>query len=153
VTAWVERTADRFEGMTFTVEGNEPPVRQQLPAVGPGRPWRLHLESNMRTGLAIKDNQLHRWSAAQPAVLGAGIPTPFPSMHYGPSADGRSVISVTDGRVFDTGAWPPRPSGVRFSHPGWQRSPGPWSAQSPDGRFTATWMWQSESDQRLWRLP
>src|SRR5262249_24406400 len=36
---------------------------------------------------------------------------------------------------------------------GWQRSPGPWSAQSPDGRFTATWMWQSESDQRLWRLP
>src|SRR6202008_2825831 len=57
VTAWVERGAHRFEGMTFTVEGNEPPVRLGLPAVGPGGPWKLHFENNMRTGLVIKDGQ------------------------------------------------------------------------------------------------
>src|SRR5262249_23173206 len=107
----------------------------------------------MRAGLVIKDGQLHRWSATQPGVLGPGTPTPFRSMHYAPSADGRSVISPTDGRVFDTGAWPPRPSGVRFSHPGWQRSPHPWWGQSPDGRSPATWMGQSESARRLCRLP
>ena len=82
----------------------------------------LHFENNMRTALAIKDGQLHRWSATNPGVLGPGVPTPFRSMLYGPSADGRSVISQVEGRVFDTGAWPPRPSGVRFAHPGWQRS-------------------------------
>ena len=146
VTAWVERGANRFEGMTFTVEGNEPPIRRELPAVGSGAPWKLHFENNMRTGLAIKDDQLHRWSATEPGVLGPGVPTPFRSMHYGPSADGRSVISPVDGRVFDTGAWPPRPSGVRFAHPGWQRSADAWTEQSPDGRFAATWIWQPESD-------
>src|SRR5262249_17796032 len=36
VTAWVERGANRFEGMNFTVEGNEPPSRLKLPSVGPG---------------------------------------------------------------------------------------------------------------------
>jgi WD40 repeat protein len=107
----------------------------------------------MRTGLVIKDWQLHRWSAADPGALGPGVATPFRGMHYCPSADGRSVISVTDGRVFDTGAWPPRPTGVRFSHPGWQRSPSPWAARSPDGRFTATLIWQNDTDRRLWRHP
>ncbi len=153
VTAWVQRGANRFEGMTFTVEGKEPPIRLELPAVGPSAPWKLHFENNMRTGLAIKDNQLHRWSATKPGVLGPGVPTPFRSMLYGPSADGRSVISPVEGRGFDTGAWPPRPSGVRFAHPGWQRSPSAWMEQSPDGRFTATWYWLDESDRRLWRLP
>jgi WD40 repeat protein/tetratricopeptide (TPR) repeat protein len=153
VAAWVERGANRFEGLTFTVAGKEPPIRRGLPEVRSDAPWKLHFENNMRTGLVVKDGQLHRWSASEPGVLGPGIATPFRSMHYGPSADGRSVISVTDGRVFDTGAWPPRPSGVRFAHPGWQRSPTPWAAQSPDGRFTATWIWQPESDRRLWRLP
>ncbi len=153
VTAWVERGVNRFEGLTFTVAGKEPPIRRALPAVPSDAPWKLHFERNLRTGLVVKDGQLHRWSASEPAVLGPGIAAPFRSMHYGPSADGRSVISVTDGRVFDTGAWPPRPTGVRFAHPGWQRSPGPWAAQSPDGRFTATWTFQSETDRRLWRLP
>jgi WD40 repeat protein/tetratricopeptide (TPR) repeat protein len=153
VTAWVERGANRFEWVNFPVSGKEPAVRRELPAVGVIAPWRLHFENHGRTGLAVKDGQFHRWSAAEPGVLGPGTPTPFQSMHYGPSADGRSVISVADGRVFDTGTWPPRPSGVRFPHPGWQRSPGAWSAQSPDGRFTATWIWQRDSDQRLWRLP
>ena len=123
------------------------------PRWGPVPRWKLHFENNMRTGLAIKDDQLHRWSAAEPGVLGPGVPTPFRSMLYGPSADGRSVISPTEGRVFDTGAWPPRPSGVRFAHPGWQRSRDAWTEQSPDGRFTATWIWHAESDRRLWRLP
>jgi serine/threonine protein kinase/WD40 repeat protein/Flp pilus assembly protein TadD len=152
VAAWVQRGTNRFEGLTFTVAGKEPPTRRDLPEVRSDEPWKLHFDRNMRTGLAVKDGQLHRWSAAEPGVLGPGTATPFRSMHYGPSADGRSVISVTDGRVFDTGAWPPRPTGVRFPHPGWQRSQGP-CAQSPDGRFTATWLWQPESDRRLWRLP
>jgi serine/threonine protein kinase/WD40 repeat protein/Flp pilus assembly protein TadD len=153
VTAWVERGVNRFEGLTFSVAGKEPPIRWELPEVRSDAPWKIHFDNNMRTGLVIKDGQLHRWSASEPGVLGPGIATPFRSMHYGPSADGRSVISVTEGRVFDTGAWPPRPTGVRFAHPGWQRSPAPWAAQSPDGRFTATWIWQTESDRRLWRLP
>jgi hypothetical protein len=152
VTAWVERGANRFEWLTFTVEGKEPPVRQQLPAVGAAGRWRLHFENHMRTGLVIKDDQLHRWSASEPGVLGPGTPAPFRSMHYGPSADGRSVISVIEGRGFDTGTWPPRASGMRFPHPGWQRSSG-WASESPDGRFTATSLWQHGSDRRLWRLP
>jgi WD40 repeat protein/Flp pilus assembly protein TadD len=139
--------------MTFTVEGKEPPSRQKLPDVGFGVPWRLHFEHHMQAGLVLKDSQLHRWSATDPGVLGSGVPAPFRSMLYGPSADGRSVLSPVDGRVFDTGAWPPRPSGVRFAHPGWQRSQGPWMEQSPDGRFTVTWLWTPGSDARLWRLP
>src|SRR5262249_56958889 len=137
VAAWVQRGTNRFEGLTFTVAGKEPPTRRDLPEVRSDEPWKLHFDRNMRTGLAVKDGQLHRWSAAEPGVLGPGIATPFRSMHYGPSADGRSVISVTDGRVFDIGAWPPRPTGIRFAHPGWQRSPAPWPAQSPDGRLPA----------------
>ena len=46
-------------------------------------------------------------------------PAPFRTMYDEPSPDGRSVISLDEGRVFDIGAWPPRPSGVRFAHPGW----------------------------------
>jgi WD40 repeat protein len=153
VTAWVQRGANRFEGVTFAVEGNEPPTRLKLPAVGPGAPWRLHFEHNMRTGLVIKDGQLHRWSAAEPGVLAPGVPTPFRSMLPGPSADGRSVISPVDGRVFDTGAWPPRLTGVRFAHTGWQREDGPHTEQSPDGRFTTTWLWSHAGEPRLWRLP
>src|SRR5262249_26235546 len=126
---------------------------QPLAGVGVGAPWKLHFANGMRTGLVVKDDQLHRWSAAEPGVLGPGIPTPFRSMHYGASADGRSVISVTDGRVFDTGCWPPGPTGRRFPHPGWQGSPNAGSAQSRDGRFTAPWLWQDGSDRRLWRLP
>jgi serine/threonine protein kinase/WD40 repeat protein/Flp pilus assembly protein TadD len=153
VIAWVERGANGYEQVTFSVDGKEPPVRQKLPAVGPGALWRLHFEKNMRTGLVVKEGQVHRWSAAEPGVLGPGLPTPFRSMLYGPSADGRSVISPVAGRVFDTGAWPPRPSGVRFAHPGWARSTGPWMEQSPDGQFLATWIWTAGSDARLWRLP
>ena len=101
------------------MEGNESPIRVKLPAVGPGASRKLHFENNMRTGLAIKDNQLHRWSAREPGVLAPPASrTPFRSMHYGPSADGRSVISPVEGRVFDTGTWPPRPSGGAFPTPG-----------------------------------
>jgi WD40 repeat protein/tetratricopeptide (TPR) repeat protein len=153
VTAWVQRGAKRFEGMSFTVDGNEPPNHLQLPAVESSAPWQLHFENKMRTALVINDGQLHRWSVTTPGVLGLGIPTPFRFMHYGPSADGRSVTSQVDGRVYDTGTWPPRPSGVRFNHPAWQRSAGAWMEQSPDGRFTATWVDGGNGDGRLWRLP
>jgi serine/threonine protein kinase/WD40 repeat protein/Flp pilus assembly protein TadD len=154
VTAWVQRGPNRYEGITFTVDGKEPPVRRELPPLGPKAPWVLHFQRNMRTALVIKDGQLHRWSAAKPGVLGPGIPSPFRSMYDAPSADGRSVTSTTEGRVFDTGAWPPRPTGVRFAHPGWQQSGDACMEQSPDGRFTATWVWSHpDGDGRLWRLP
>jgi WD40 repeat protein len=153
VAAWVQHGMNRFEGMGFSVAGSEPPARVALPAVESDVPGKVHFQNDMRTGLAIKDDRLHRWSAAEPGVLGPGIPTPFRSMHYGPAADGRSVISRVDGRVFDTGAWPPRPTGARFAHPGLQRSGDAWAKQSPDGRFTATWIAQSDSERRVWRLP
>jgi serine/threonine protein kinase/WD40 repeat protein len=154
VTAWVQRGPNRFEAMSFMVDGNEPPVRVELPPLGPRAAWVLHFRNNMRTALVIRAGQLHRWSAKEPDVLGPGVPTPFRAMHDNPSADGRSVVSPTDGRVFGTGAWPPRPTGVRFNHLAWQQH---WDArmeQSPDGRFTVTWIWsQREGDGRLWRLP
>ncbi|HVK07540.1 MAG TPA: hypothetical protein VM597_02065, partial [Gemmataceae bacterium] len=154
VTAWVQRGTNRFEGMQFSVAGNEPPVRVALPAVMSDARWKLHFQNNLRTGLVIRDDQLHRWSAAEPGVLGPGVPTPFRSMLYRPSADGRSVISSeNEGRVFDTGTWPPRRTGVRFAHPGWQRSFDAWAEPSPDGRFTVTWIPNAEGDERLWRLP
>jgi serine/threonine protein kinase/WD40 repeat protein/Flp pilus assembly protein TadD len=152
VTAWVQRS-DRFEGMSFTVDGNKPPIRVELPAWAPKGPWLLHFENNMRTALAIKDGQLLRWSATSPGVFGPGIPAPFRSMLYGPSADGRSVVSPTDGRLHDIGTWPPRPSGARIAHPGWMRNGGAWMEQSPDGRLTVTWPWGEVGGGRLWRLP
>jgi serine/threonine protein kinase/WD40 repeat protein/tetratricopeptide (TPR) repeat protein len=153
VSAWVQRGANRYEGITFSVAGKEPPVRVDLPAVGTAAPWKLHFQKNMRTALAIKDGQLHRWSAVKPGVLGPGVPTPFRSMLYGPAADGRSVVSPADGRIYDTGAWPPLATGARFNHPAWQRSRNAWMEQSPDARFTATWVDMRGSDGRLWRLP
>jgi WD40 repeat protein/tetratricopeptide (TPR) repeat protein len=153
VIAWVQRGPDRFEGMNFTVDGNEPLIRVGLPRWAPQAPWTLHFENHMRTALAIEDGQLHRWSASNPSVFSPGIPTPFGSMHEALSADGRSVISHTDGRLYDTGTWPPRPSGVRFAHPGWQRNREAIVEQSPDGRFAATWIWNFEGGGRLWRLP
>src|SRR5262249_9462124 len=113
----------------------------------------LHFQNHLRTALAIKDGQVHRWSAANPGVLGPGVPAAFRHVHDDPSPDGRSVVSVVEGRVFDTRAWPPRPSGVRFAHPGWQRAWTASKAQSPDGRFAATWVWNEGSDALLWRLP
>ena len=107
--------------MTFRVDGNEPPTSVELPTMGPRSRGTLHFESNMRTALVIKDGQLHRWSAAKPGVLGPGVPTPFSSMCEDRPPDGRSVMSI-EGRLFDTGAWPPRPTGVRFAHTGWQDS-------------------------------
>jgi WD40 repeat protein/Flp pilus assembly protein TadD len=154
VTAWVQRGSNRYEEMRFTVDGNEPPIRMGLPPLGPKAPWVLHFQNNMRNALTIKDGQLHRWSVTNPGVLGPGVPAPFRSMHDGPAADGRSVVSPTEGRVFDTGTWPPRPSGTRFSHPAWQRSSDACLQQSPDGRFTTTWTWSPpHRDGRLWRLP
>ena len=116
INAWVEAGSNRYEETSFSVDGNEPPFRVGLPAFGPKTPGVLHLESNMRTALAIRDGQLHRWSATSSGVLGPGVPTPFRWMYDGPSADGRSVVT-SEGRVFDTGGWPPRPSGVRLRTP------------------------------------
>jgi WD40 repeat protein/tetratricopeptide (TPR) repeat protein len=151
VTAWVHRGPNRFEGMIFTVDGSEPPLHRELPAVGTAGSGMLHFENNMRTALAIKDGQLHRWFATKPGVLGPGVPIPFRSMLDGPSADGRSVVSYR-GQVFDTGAWPPRPSGVRLPHPGWLQG-FECLLQTPDRRFAATWHSNAAGGGRLWRLP
>jgi serine/threonine protein kinase/WD40 repeat protein/tetratricopeptide (TPR) repeat protein len=152
VAAWVQRGSNRFEAMTFSVDGNEPPLRQGLPSLGPKASRIRQLQRNLRTAIVIKDGQLHRWSASKPDTLGSGVPAPFRSMHENPSADGRSVVS-SEGRVFDTGAWPPRPTGVRFEHPGWQREGNAYLEQSPDGQFATTWLPGEVSGSRLWRLP
>src|SRR5262249_18662698 len=49
VTAWIERGPNRYEGMSFTVDGKEPPVRVDLPLMGTKAPWMLHFENDMRT--------------------------------------------------------------------------------------------------------
>jgi serine/threonine protein kinase/WD40 repeat protein/tetratricopeptide (TPR) repeat protein len=150
VVAWVQRGPNRFEQLTFAVDGSEQPGRQELPPVESGAPGTLHFENNMRNALAIKDGQLHLWSAATPGTLGPGVPSPFRQMLDGSAADGRSVVSAVEGRVFDTGAWPPRPSGVRFAQPGRIMCMEP----SADGRFTAAWLPTDGSiPGRLWRLP
>jgi serine/threonine protein kinase/WD40 repeat protein/Flp pilus assembly protein TadD len=153
VIAWVQRGSDQFEGITFTVNGDEPPNRRELPPIGKIASWKLHFDNNMSTALVIKDGQLHRLSATNPGLLGPAVPTPFRLMLYGSAADGRSLISETDGRLFDTGAWPPRASGVRFAHPGWQPSADGLLKQSMDGRFAATWLWGHADSGRLWRHP
>ena len=160
VTAWV-CSGSRYEGLTFGVDGTEPPKKLGL---HPGNTatasidysWEtgfptVQFQNNLRTALTVKDGQVHRWSVTNPSVLGPGVPAPFRCMQDGPSPDGRSVISPVEGRVFDTGAWPPRPSGVRFAHPGW--APHGKEQYSPDGRFIATWHLLGDSDRRLWRLP
>jgi serine/threonine protein kinase/WD40 repeat protein/tetratricopeptide (TPR) repeat protein len=153
VTALVQRRSNRYEEMTFTVAGNEPPIRQGLSSLGPKARGMLLFQNNLRTALAIEDGQLHRWSATKPGVLGPGVPTPFRAMHDSPCADGRSVVS-SEGRVFDTGAWPPRPTGVRFAHPGWQQYyANACLEQSPDGQFTTTWLYGHAGGGRFWRLP
>ena len=159
VTAWVLRASNMFEGMTFTVDETEPPISLGLHPMG-RRPHSVHhfhktlnFQHNMRTALVIKDGDVHRWSATDPGVLGPGVPTPFHHMHDGHSADGRSVISPIEGRVFDIGAWPPRPSGVRFVHPGWQQTLNAFKEESGDGRFTATSILSDGGGVRLWRLP
>src|SRR5262249_2400859 len=49
VTAWVQRGSNRYEGMSFAVDGNEPPIRMGLPPLGPKASWVLHFRNNMRT--------------------------------------------------------------------------------------------------------
>ncbi len=158
VTAWVPRESNTLEGMTFTVDGNEPPKSLGPHPLAPWTAETLQFQSNMRTALVIKDGQVHRWSIIKPGALGPGVPAPFGKMRERPAPDGRSAISLGNGRVFDTGAWPPRPSGVRFAHPQWldvQGSKEQYSKEqySPDGRFLATWPISEGADRRLWRLP
>src|SRR5262249_4269789 len=152
VAAWVQRASKGYEGLTFIVTGNEAPLRRELTGGGPGDSRTLHVENNRGAAFVIKDGQLHRWSATNPGVFGPGVPTPFPAMLPGPAADGRSVVSLTNGRVFDTAAWPPRPTGARFVHPALERYRDALLKQSPDGRFTATWTWNNPNGGRLWRL-
>ena len=77
VTAWVLRQSDMLEGITFTVDGNEPPISLGLHPPIPRVSFMLSFQNNMRTALLIKDGQVHRWSVRNPAVLGPGVPAPF----------------------------------------------------------------------------
>jgi WD40 repeat protein/tetratricopeptide (TPR) repeat protein len=163
VTAWVPRESNAFEGITFTVDGDEPPIRLGLHPLAPSNPWALNFQNNRRTALVIKDDQIHRWSVINPGVVGPGLSTPFRMMYREPAPDGRSVIALEQGRVYDAGAWPPRPSGVRFAHPDWVngvfndfrfQDAESCEKYSSDERFIATWaLMRSEVDRRLWRLP
>jgi WD40 repeat protein/Flp pilus assembly protein TadD len=153
VTAWIPRVSNTLEGMTFTVDGNEPPKSLGPHPLARWTESMLLFQNNMRTALVIKDGQVHRWSVTNPGALGPGVPAPFRNMRQRPAPDGRSAISLGDGRVFDTGAWPPRPSGVRFAHPQWLDAHASKEEYSPDGRFVATWSLAGGNDARHWRLP
>ncbi len=171
VTAWVPHESSRLEGLSFSVAGNEAPKSLGLFPwkFNPVGSWQrqLNFQHEMQTAKLIQDGQIHRWSAPLPAlpqrvgegsggVLGQGIPAPFVQMSHGPTPDGRSNISVKDGRVFDTGAWLPRPTGVLFAHPGLLDN---WGIvfgsmlHSPDSRFLATSVGHAGFDRRCWRLP
>src|SRR5262249_36505760 len=70
VTAWFQRGSVGCEGVTFTVAGNEAPLRRELSAVETGVDrGTLHFENNVQAALVIKDGQLYRWSATNPGVL------------------------------------------------------------------------------------
>jgi serine/threonine protein kinase/WD40 repeat protein/Flp pilus assembly protein TadD len=155
VTAWMPRMSKTLEGMTFSIDGNEPPKSLGPHPLAPWTDSTLQFRNHMRTALVIKDGQVHRWSVTNPGALGPGVPAPFRQMRERPAPDGRSAISFRDGRFFDTGAWPPRPSGVRFAHPQWLDLDVYWAHEqySSDGRLFATWTGASENDRRLWRLP
>jgi serine/threonine protein kinase/WD40 repeat protein/Flp pilus assembly protein TadD len=153
VTVWVPRAANKLEGMTFTVDGNEPPKSLRAHPLAPWTESTIQFQNNMRTALVIKDGQFHRWSVTNPGALGPGVPAPFRKMRERPAPDGRSVISLEESRTFDTGAWPPRPSGVRFADPQWLNFKDGKEQYSPDGRFIATWPISGGNNRRLWRLP
>jgi WD40 repeat protein/tetratricopeptide (TPR) repeat protein len=152
VTAWVPRVSNTLEGMTFTLDGNEQPKRLGPHPLAPWTESTLQFQNNMRTALVIKDGQFHRWSVTNSGALGPGVVAPFRKMRERPAPDGRSAIALGDGRVFETGAWPPRLSGVRFAHPQWQDVYESKEQYSPDGRFIATGHF-GVNDRRLWRLP
>jgi WD40 repeat protein len=145
-----QRLEPPYDGLTFSVDGKETPVNL-------GRlPWReeeVHgfaFIPGMQRGLAYQDGALHRWSMESKGRLESGVSSTLRQLSS-PAPDGRSVVSKTDGRVFDVGAWPPRPTGVRFAHPAWSAG---WSHVecTTDGRFMATGV-GGRFQTRLWRMP
>jgi serine/threonine protein kinase/WD40 repeat protein/Flp pilus assembly protein TadD len=160
VTAWVPRESGKLEGLSFTVSGQDPPKSLGL------HPWNLrandqfrcsiNFQNNMRTAIVVQDGQAYRWSDTNPGALGPGVPAPFLDIREGSAPDGRSVISAKEGRIYDTGTWPPRPTATSLAHPGmsegWGTSFGA-TQYSFDGRFIASGVGVAGFDRRLWRLP
>lgn len=139
-----------FDGLAFRLEGTEPPVRL-------GRlPWRskvghgLVFTHGMQMGLIAQDGLIHRWSMASPGRLDSGVSSSLRAFGLA-TPDGRAVVSRMDGRVYDIGAWPPRPSGERFAHPAWSVAWGhvEWT---PDGRLALSSV-ADRTQSRLWRMP
>jgi len=148
VTAWIQRGATDTKD-DLLVDGNEPVVhlgrvrwgpllRSERP---PSAPW-----SGCSTSATTACGAGPRRRPAPPLVRRQGRrarrrgPAPFRSMLDGPSAE-RSIrdLSGRRGRAYDTGAWPPRPSGVRFPPPAGSCVRA-LMAQSRERRFTATWL-------------
>ncbi len=151
VTAWVEPEGNSFAGLTFSVAGTEAPKHLGTLPLKIDLYGNFHFDDQLRTALAVRDGQVHRWADTAPGALGPGVPSPFRYLQ-GAAPDGRSAVSRGEGRVFDTGAWPPRPSGVRFAHPGWHLIAYSHADPSPDGGWLATSIFDG-SQTRLWRLP
>ncbi|HVJ80364.1 MAG TPA: serine/threonine-protein kinase, partial [Planctomycetia bacterium] len=158
-TVWVRRAQGEYEGLTFALEGNEPPTSLGRHPIGRRPPWALNFRGDMRTALTIVNGEVRSWSAEKPGELGPAHPASLRLMCAERSPDGRSVISFDEGRLFDVGGGLPRRSGIRFAHPGWiHESTSDYSFAneriSPDGRFVATLpIFHSGTDRRLWRLP
>ena len=145
-----QTTDPPYDGMTFRLEGKEPPTRLgRLPWQGNGDRGFL-FQPGMQTGLLAQEGMIHRWSMANPTRLEPGTPSPLRYI-AAPTPDGRSAVSFTDARVFDVGTWPPRPSGVRFPHPAWTHEWGQVDF-SIDGRIATTTVAGGEQA-RLWRMP
>jgi WD40 repeat protein/Flp pilus assembly protein TadD len=153
IIAWMQNTSNSFEGLTFTVDGKESPVSLGPHPLGTWGHRQFLFQNNLRSALVIRDGHVQRWSVGTPGVPGPGEPAPFRVVFEESAPDGRSVVSCDEGRVFDSGAWPPRASGVRFIHPGWLRDDYHRVKYSPDGRFLTTWSESGLTDRRLWRLP
>jgi WD40 repeat protein len=152
VIAWVLHETQAFEGVTFSVDGNEAPMKLGLDRAVHWHPFQ-NFHNDMRTALVITDGHIHRWSGSNPGVLTAGVPAPFRMMHSSRPPDGRSVMSWEEGRLFDVGTWPLRPSGMRFAHPAWEGNEFSSAQFSPDGRFVMTMIEQSVQEMRLWANP
>jgi serine/threonine protein kinase/WD40 repeat protein len=132
-----------------------------FPADGSGEPrWerrelrRATFYPNPVAGLTHDAKGLiNRWSVAPGMPQSeSGIPTlgPIPegSVH---STDGRFLIAPLDGRLIDTGAWPPRPSGIRT--PWGDNARGGYHRLSPDQRYVMTRLGAPAPGNWLWQFP
>ncbi|HET6575608.1 MAG TPA: protein kinase, partial [Fimbriiglobus sp.] len=149
VSAHIVPAKDGGNFVSFPTDGSGSPVETTLPiGYATFRP-------DVRAGLRHDENGLiHRWSAPGAGEIGPTVGLPFRLPPEGVhSPDGRALVGASDRRLLDTGAWPPRPTGVRFEQPGTKSFQGMYDRFSPDERFIVTGVLEAGKEKWLWRLP